>query len=53
MALNYHRFFSGSSLPHLTTQIYNNTKYNKFILLLRKNVYPNKYMNVWEKFNKT
>ena len=26
---------------------------NKFILLLRKGVYPDEYMNDWEKFNET
>ena len=26
---------------------------NKFILLLRKGVYPNEYMDDWEKFNET
>ena len=26
---------------------------NKFILLLRKDVYPSEYMDEWEKFNET
>ena len=26
---------------------------NKFVLLLRKGVYPNEYMDRWEKFNET
>ena len=30
-----------------------NNDINKFILLLRKGVYLNEYMNEWEKFNET
>ena len=30
-----------------------NNDINKFILLLRKGVYPNEYMDSWEKFNET
>ena len=30
-----------------------NGKLNKFILLLRKGVYPYKYMDKWERFNET
>ena len=26
---------------------------NKFVLLLRKGIYPYEYMNSWEKFNET
>ena len=26
---------------------------NKFILLLRKGVYPHEYMDIWERFNET
>ena len=31
----------------------NNSDINKFILLLRKGVYPFKYIDEWEKFNET
>ena len=30
-----------------------NEETNKFILLLRKGVYPYEYMDDWEKFNET
>ena len=30
-----------------------NNDINKFILFLRKGVYPNEYINEWEKFNET
>ena len=30
-----------------------NHKNNKFIILLRKDVYPYEYMDDWEKFNET
>ena len=35
-----------------TYQFSNNDK-NKFVLLLRKDVYPNEYIGDWEKFNET
>ena len=38
-------------LPN-TYQFCNNDN-NKFLLLLRKGVYPCKYMDNWERFNKT
>ena len=32
---------------------FSNNQSNKFIELLRKDVYPYKYMDDWEKFNRT
>ena len=32
---------------------FSNNQSNKFIVLLRKDVYPYKYMDDWEKFNRT
>ena len=32
---------------------FSNNDINKFILLLRKYVYPYKYVDEWEKFNET
>ena len=32
---------------------FSNNDINKFILLLRKGVYPYEYMDAWEKFNET
>ena len=37
----------------LNTYIFSNHDNNKFILLLRKGIYPYKYMDDWEKFNET
>ena len=33
--------------------MFSNNDVNKFILLLRKGVYPCEYMDDWEKFNET
>ena len=35
------------------TYKFSNNDNNKFILLLRKGVYPYEYMDGWEKFNET
>ena len=35
------------------TYKFSNNENNKFILLLREEVYPYEYMNHWEKFNET
>ena len=40
-------FNSGGNLK------FSNNEINKFILLLRKGIYPYDYMDDWEKFNKT
>ena len=37
----------------LNTYKFSNLNNNKFILLLRKDVYPFKYMDDWKKFNET
>ena len=36
-----------------TFKTFSNNDINKFILLLRKGVYPYEYMDDWEKFNET
>ena len=36
-----------------TCKFSNNELFNKFILLLRKDVYPYEYMDDWDKFNIT
>ena len=36
-----------------STYIFCNNDLNKFILLLRKGVYPYEYMDNWERFNET
>ena len=35
------------------TTTFSNNDINKFILLLREEVYPYEYMDDWEKFNET
>ena len=42
-----------SLIPYLSWRIYPNIDINKFILLLRKGVYPYEYMDSWERFNET
>ena len=37
----------------INTFNFSNNNINKFILLLRKGVYPDEYMDDWEKFNET
>ena len=37
----------------LNTYKYSNHNNNKFILLLKKDVYPYEYIDDWEKFNET
>ena len=37
----------------LTTYKFCNGNLNKFVLLLRKGVYPYEYMHSWERFNET
>ena len=39
--------------PFKNTFKFSNNDINKFILLLRKGVYPYEYMDDWEKFNET
>ena len=43
-----YRFCNGS-----TTESSSSERLNKFILLLRKGVYPYDYMDNWERFNET
>ena len=40
-------------MKSLNTYKFSNLDNNKFILLLRKGVYPYEYMDDWKKFNET
>ena len=47
------QFDENLKMQFVNTYKFFNHKINKFILLLRKNVYPYQYMDGWEKFNET
>ena len=51
---NYqHKFDKNLKEQFFNTYTFSNNDNNKFILLLRKGVYPYEYMDDWEKFNET
>ena len=47
------RFNEKLKKKFINTFNFSNNNINKFILLLRKGVYPDEYMDDWEKFNET
>ena len=47
------RFYKILKKRFANTYKFSNDDINKFILLLRKGVYPYEYMDEWEKFNET
>ena len=50
----YEKDFSNDLINRLaSTYEFCNKNINKFILLLRKGVYPYEYMNSWERFDET
>ena len=51
---NYNNDFNKELINRFSNKYkFCNGDINKFILLLRKGVYPYKYMNSWERFNET
>ena len=51
---NYEKYFNKELIKRLAyTYEFCNNNLNKFILLLRKRVYPYEYMDNWERFDET